>query len=565
MVEATLMPGCRRFFQGCCNDAGGTVLEEAISSDDPREFFTVFENIGTEYGHPQSQCRGSAHQSASGNHGFESQGLAADQKVKLYDSGKGLNIHGGRQIHAADFNRRVRAFPVKTPCKGVDPVARRSTGLRALANLAMVCVIGVDGPIRDKPAYEVAFLIDGSAPDEMYQRDRPLALTPAREHWTLIRTRAAPATGGAVTLTPGNTVTQQVEPKHRAMHSMTGEARPYPFVPRLFREASMVRMIAILLFWLLPVAAVAQAPWRHGSYDNGDFFLGTATLSDLSVALSCGERSPLRPAWRGPQDMHALVTPAGQLQLRFVKALLGAPTDPLSDETRDVILTAAGAGYQLPPVGFDYHADAWVVRLGAEDPVFAAMAASERIDLQGAAGVFSFPGAGFAPAYAQLMAFCQAKFAAIGVGWPIANAAGQPAPADPAADALWPHVSAHLVETCGGAVASLNEGYALRANLDGDGAADFVIAWDAITCAGSIPRPYCGASQCAVDVFVSSAFRPGTRPETIYAAAVSVGPGPGGRDVLRLAGRLANCRAPGAPPDCIFHWAWRNGTLERIR
>jgi hypothetical protein len=111
----------------------------------------------------------------------------------------------------------------------------------------------------------------------------------------------------------------------------------------------------------------------------------------------------------------------------------------------------------------------------------------------------------------------------------------------------------------------LNEGYALRANLDGDGAPDYVIAWDAITCAGPVPRPYCGASQCAVDLFVSSAFRPGARPETIYAAAVSIGPGPGGLDVLQLAGRLANCREPDAPTDCIFHWAWRNGTLERIR
>ena len=336
----------------------------------------------------------------------------------------------------------------------------------------------------------------------------------------------------------------------------------------------MERLIAALLLALWPLTATAQQVWIPGSYDNGDFFFGTATLPDLSIALSCGERSPMRPDWRGPQDMHAMVTPPGVVQMRFAKTLLGAPQNELGNETREVSIVIGELAYRLPPVTFDYFDDAWVVQLAATDPFFAAFLQAESVQAESLVGRFYVPTAGLQSSWMQLIAFCESKFRDIGMGWAPAPAAVTPPPAPPAPqsplpqtpvpqnDAMVEVAYSHVRQVCGRDPVTLGPGHLMIANIDGDGRLDVVIWWGAIDCGSPMPQPVCGAAQCLVETFLTGAWR-GT-PEQVYAASAGIVRASNGLDLVQITGRLAVCQDPTAPPDCRFYWGWHQGRFQRL-
>ncbi len=337
----------------------------------------------------------------------------------------------------------------------------------------------------------------------------------------------------------------------------------------------MGRLIAAILVALLPLPAAAQQVWTPRSYDNGDFFFGTAALPDLSVALSCGERSPMRPDWRGPQEMHATVTAPGTIQMRFSKRVLGPPRDELGNETREVEVLANGLTYRLPPVSFNYFDDAWTVSLSAADPFFAALADANGFQVESLLGRVNVSTTGLQSAWTQLIAFCEGKFQDIGLGWapsppgaagqapppPAGSPAAPPAPR-PANDAMVETAYTHVTQVCGRQPADLGPGHLLIGNIDGDGRNDVVIWWGAIDCGPPLPRPVCGAAQCLVETFLTAAWR-GT-PEQFYAASATIARGSNGLDLLQTTGRLAVCNDPAAPPDCIFYHGWVDGRFQRL-
>ncbi|MGZ2256878.1 hypothetical protein [Roseobacter sp. A03A-229] len=337
----------------------------------------------------------------------------------------------------------------------------------------------------------------------------------------------------------------------------------------------MGRLIAALLLLIWPLTAAAQQVWTPGSYDNGDFFFGTATLPDFSVSLSCGERSPMRPDWRGPQELHATVTAPGAIQMRFSKQVLGPPRDELSAETRAVTIFAGGGTYQLPPVGFNYFDDAWTVQLSAFDPFFPALTQANGFQVDSLLGRVNIPTTGLQGAWLQLIAFCEGKFRDIGMGWgssppgaagpapqPPAGSPAQPSAPQPQSDAMVETAYTHVAQVCGRDPATLGPGHLLIGNIDGDGRNDVVIWWDAIDCGPPIRRPVCGAAQCLVETFLTAAWS-GT-PEQFYASSASVVRGSNGLDLLQTTGRLAVCNDPAAPPDCTFYHGWSGGRFQRL-
>ena len=85
-------------------------------------------------------------------------------------------------------------------------------------------------------------------------------------------------------------------------------------------------------------------------------------------------------------------------------------------------------------------------------------------------------------------------------------------------------------------------------------------------CAGAIPRPVCGASQCAVDVFLSRSFVRDGRPETLLGNQPELIAGDDGRHVLRiLGGSIRSCEAAADPSECAFYWGWTGQQLDKIR
>ncbi|MEP2641144.1 hypothetical protein [Roseobacter sp.] len=335
----------------------------------------------------------------------------------------------------------------------------------------------------------------------------------------------------------------------------------------------MVRIIAALLVMIWPLMASAQQVWISGSYDNGDFFLGTARLPDGSVALSCGERSPLRPDWLGPQDAHATVTAPGTIVMRFSKQVLGPPRDELANETREIKIVANGVEYQLPAVRFDYFDDGWSVALPANDPFFAGVIAGYGFQVDSLLGHVNVPTVGLAGALPQVIAFCEAKFGDIGLHWsdnpsgvvvspPPTGAAVQPTQPAPQNDAMVDVAYAHVAQVCGQTPASLGPDHLMIGNIDGDGRTDVVIWWGAIDCGPPRRRPACGAAQCRVDTFLTAAWR--GMPQQFNAASVSVARGSDGLDLVQTTGRRAACQTPSAPAECrVFH-GWQNSRFQRL-
>lgn len=348
----------------------------------------------------------------------------------------------------------------------------------------------------------------------------------------------------------------------------------------------MGRLIAAILMLLAGKAFASD--WQYMSFDNGAWFEAHVTHATGEVAFNCGG------AW--PQGLPLLQSDAPlltadyTLDLGLAQPQLGgggnAETPPPKDNL--VVVTEAG-GFRLPRADYDLlYQRGWVQPLFMGDALLAGIFRTEALAVdQDGTRLGYYDADGLNTVLTQLVAFCDARWAATGVQLPAAatplinsirtqrvditpTPVGQaPAlnttPRAQQTDAgLWRAVQSFILQACQGSVNQYLDGYAKAANLDADGVYDYVIAWDAIQCGPPYPRPYCGAAQCAVDIFVSSIYAPGTQPETIYAAAVDVVPGPDGRDLVQIAGRLALCNQPDAPPDCLFLWGWINGELVRV-
>lgn len=347
----------------------------------------------------------------------------------------------------------------------------------------------------------------------------------------------------------------------------------------------MGRLSAIILTVLAGTASASD--WRYGSFDNGAWFEAHVIHTSQQIAFNCGGRSPGGQPL--PQSDEPLLTPDYTLELALNQPQLGGGGNAVDPPPKDtiVVVTQSG-GFRLPRASYDLLSQrGWVQQVAMGDALVAEIFRTEALAIDlGAARLALYSADGLGAALEQLVAFCDARWAAAGVALPASavtlinsirelniditpTVMTQPRDATPSQaprtdHGLWQSVQRHILQSCEGAVSQYLDGYAFAANIDGDGVQDYVIAWDAIQCAGSLPRPYCGASQCAVDIFASSRYAPGSRPDTLYAAAVAVVPGPGGRDLVQIAGRMALCQMPDAPPDCLFLWGWVNGELTRV-
>ena len=155
-----------------------------------------------------------------------------------------------------------------------------------------------------------------------------------------------------------------------------------------------------------------------------------------------------------------------------------------------------------------------------------------------------------------------ARIRSLGIGVdPTTESPGPQAAAPQGAGDVRARAEAGIARVCEGGFDAAPDAF-LTGNLDGDGIDDIAIKWDAITCLGSYPRPLCGASQCAVELVLSS-HRFGEGDGTLYAAAADLVPLSNGNMGLKLAGTLATCRDIGRTT-CDFIWYWSGNSLEPL-
>jgi hypothetical protein len=346
---------------------------------------------------------------------------------------------------------------------------------------------------------------------------------------------------------------------------------PHASLPTLLRAA----LVALAL------ATPARAEWSVGSFDNGQWFESWVSIpvGTGAVALQCGGLSPkgLPP----PASDEPMLTDPYTLGLRVSNELTGRP-EPLSGGQLPGAMMVAGAtGYLLNDFGWD------IVNSGAlrqpvafADPLIAALLSETRIELHlpGVAPI-SLGNAGLRDSLLQALAYCDARWAALGeavpaAAIPVVNAArtaavassAPPAPSAAAATAgptemLRAQVAVRVVKVCE-AEGDLGPDALLSGDIDGDGLADLVLNWAEVTCRGAIARPLCGAAFCSADLFLTT--RPDAPLSDLIAVGVSLEPGTEGRMDLVTGLTAASCENATRPASCEQVWRWTGTGLALL-
>jgi hypothetical protein len=213
-------------------------------------------------------------------------------------------------------------------------------------------------------------------------------------------------------------------------------------------------------------------------------------------------------------------------------------------------------------VGWNELFDQWEVDLSADDPVFAAIAGVSRFELRSNTSSHTVNSADFAVAYTNLTDHCRSMFAAINTPW-AGDAPAAPAPQPAPANAMRQIAESAVWQGCGGG-AQIDPDAFLTGEIDGDGLPDVVLDWGAVQCYGAMARPFCGASRCSADVFLSSAYHRKGMPETLLGQGVWLQPLNNGNMGVSVGGALSECYAIGKQ-SCNFLYYWNGFDLVNLR
>ena len=328
---------------------------------------------------------------------------------------------------------------------------------------------------------------------------------------------------------------------------------------RMIGAGGGLRIWLAAVLALGPMAAAAQ-DWAMSQFDDGSYFSATlAPVDGPGPALVCGERSPqgIAPGVTGNTDPD--ITPPGALRVYISDRAIGAP-GPQRKARDDVLLVTGDTGFRLRGLRWNAAFQTWEKDLPANDPAFAAIAAHDQFELRSDRGHHVISALGFAAGLEQLIGYCRSMFASIGKPWPrqgAARGAGQ-------AGAMRRAAEAAIGRGCTGPATRTAQ--ALRpAQIDGDGDEDIILDWREVTCTTGPPRPYCGASMCSADIFLSALYPRKGRPESLLALGVRVQPLNNGNDAVATGGSLSSCRAAFGTAGCEFLWYWTGAELARLR
>lgn len=270
-------------------------------------------------------------------------------------------------------------------------------------------------------------------------------------------------------------------------------------------------LVMALCLALLPEAVPAQAPWSARTADSGTYLFGNA--SDPSGTLTLGCTAP------SPQGRPAIETGSHESHTTGPYGLTLGLHDSLFDwsattELTNVVVYVDDIGYRLPPVQLDELLGTGV-KLQMTDPMIQAFFSATRLVLDTGQGkAYGYSVAGLAPALDQAQLYCINRWFALGHPLPAtltrynsqsaAPATAAPAQAFALSQAPPPAADAHIRALCEGEFDVDIDGMQ-SADFDGDGAGDFIVNWSDITCRGPLgARPFCGAANCQIDIFMSS-------------------------------------------------------------
>ena len=313
------------------------------------------------------------------------------------------------------------------------------------------------------------------------------------------------------------------------------------------RVRIMMRMLYCLVA-LLCGPAVNAEEWELITFDDGSFFSATMRPDNgAGFSLVCGERSPQGLSALQTGNMEPAVTRRDSFRLYLENSDIGQ-LDADTFTRQDVLIVLGTQGYRVPVLQWNELFGVWETDLQATDPVFAAIAGQPSFELRSQAKTLIITGNGFSAALDQLTAHCQAMFTTIGQPWSTVAAA-------PTTQVTMRQIAEAAVQTGCGGPANLEPDAFLSGNIDGDSQTDVVVDWSRITCSGGYPRPFCGASMCSANVYLSASYQARQRPEELLALGVGLIELNNGNMGVATGGSLAMCQGR-AGNGCEFIWYW---------
>ena len=316
----------------------------------------------------------------------------------------------------------------------------------------------------------------------------------------------------------------------------------------------MTKMALVFLLCLLAGPLSAQA-WEGRTADNGAYVYGLAQPEGIGFRLMCTV-----PSLGGvpPLDVEAHEDPQTapfEVRLEIDPALMAATG---TGRRSDVVIWADQTGYRLPTMIYQELGEYWSVDLSMTDALIVALPDADRIVLApGQDQPWSIPVGDVSAAMKTAFDACNQAAVAKGHRPPpglltVPQAPTSTAPEPP----TLARARAHVVQGCGGSYRDLEGAFGL-VNIDGDGVPDTVVDWGVLRCESGLPRPFCGASHCSVDVFLSAS----PKTQNLLGIGMSVVPLTNGLQGIAVGGGLGSCGGT----SCQFVFYWDGQTMQSFR
>jgi hypothetical protein len=295
----------------------------------------------------------------------------------------------------------------------------------------------------------------------------------------------------------------------------------------------------------LPVMVMGQT-WQNIAADTGGLIYAGTVAPEYSLTFTCNAPSPQRRPLIETDD-HETILNGPFAMFITLSAELVRPVE--GGVLPAVTVTLDGTGYRLPPLRWDELYGEWMVELAMADPLFGALAAASDLVLDSGVGAaWRYPVDGLAEGVGTAMSACATGWVQAGFALPAQLGAAAPVAQPATAGLMTAEIDAHLRRECAAPYTITDRAIAGH-DLDRDGVPDRILDWVGVTCGGAIARPYCGAANCSIDVFLSS--RPGD-PQSFLGVGYTVTQAVNGAPGLRFGGTAGAC----ARGECnrVFWW-----------
>ncbi|UWQ95002.1 hypothetical protein K3728_15095 [Rhodobacteraceae bacterium M385] len=313
-------------------------------------------------------------------------------------------------------------------------------------------------------------------------------------------------------------------------------------------------------YYALAALSLATAPlhaqsWTPLTSDSGAILFAYAQVEGRTLGFGCTAPSPqgLGLMETGSHESH-LTDPFEMIVEISDSILTWEP--PYTIE--GIVLSVDDVGYGLPPLQLN-ELQGSAVYLPMTDQMVLALFEAQRLVLDPGQGVaYEYPVDGLTQALDTAFSYCVGRWVEMGNPLPPAlnryqgtgQVAGvvvapEPVIAPAPLDTIPPFIAEAAATGCSASGYTLDAADLSIADLDGDGAEDYLLNHSAVRCVDGM-NGWCGAANCSIDAFLST--QDFSRREAFLGMGADLVPMSDGRTGVQIAGTFSLCGDTGLCP-----------------